>query len=140
MKSIGFASVFMLAAPAFAQSATLLGFDGCYQLYMPGSMFPAFCLQGTAEEGIGGAGVRLAIFGTNTSRVVKCARSSASRMTENSFEFHLDGRKEMALTEVQIKNQRKAGFATFGSTRLNFAEFGAPETSRLLAIANGACR
>jgi len=126
---------FVFAATS-AQTAPRLGFDGCYQLYLPGTMYPAFCLQGTAEEGINGSGVRLAIFGTNTDRLVQCLVSTSSGMTDTSFVFERNGKAEMTLQNVQTKNGRKEGDAIIGRTNLKFMEINSRDTDRLMNIAN----
>ena len=127
----------LIAPLAFASVAHAdPGFDGCFQLYVPGAMYPAFCLQGTTEEGIGGSGARLAIFATNTDRLVYCSKSTASAMTADSYLFELNGKKEMILENVKDVSGRKEGDAIFGSTRLKFMEIDAGNTLRLLGIAN----
>lgn len=121
---------------AFAPAAHAgLGFDGCYQLFETGSLSPAFCLEGTAEEGINGAGVRLVIFRTNTDRVAHCSKSSASGMTANSFQYELNGQTEMSLEKVKTENGLKQGEAVFGQTRLQFSEIDQATTDRLLRTA-----
>ena len=127
----------LIALLAFASVAHAdPGFDGCFQLYVPGAMYPAFCLQGTAEEGIGGSGARLAMFATNTDRLVYCSKSTLAKATVDSYTFELNGKNEMTLENVKDVSGRKEGDAIFGSTRLKFMEIDAGNTIRLLGIAN----
>lgn len=112
-----------------------IGFDGCYQLYKPSSMYPAFCLEGTAEEGISGAGVRLVIFGTNTDKVVHCSKSSGAGMTFDSFTYELNGKKELILENVTSTDGHKEGDAVFGRTRLKFIEVDRATSDRLMRTA-----
>jgi len=128
--------LFCSAASAAPQAA--IEFDGCYQLYMPGAMYPAFCLQGTSEEGIGGSGARLAIFGTNPARVIQCSKSSGSDGTLNSYSYLLNGNKELSLENVKLVNGKKEGDAVLGNNRLKFLEIDADNAARLMKIANSA--
>ena len=137
MKKAMFLAMFLFSSVALGQSR--LGFDGCYQLYMPSTMYPAFCLQGTAEEGIGGSGVRLVIFRTNTDRIAKCALSSGSGMTRESFTFEMDGRVELELKNVRTISGRNEGDAIFGRTALKFMEINDRDTNRLFQVANDGC-
>src|SRR4051812_33619772 len=131
MKKVLF--VLGLTLAGFAPSAHAgLGFDGCYQLYLPNTMFPALCLEGTAEEGINGAGVRLVIFRTNTDRVAHCSKSSASGMSANSFEYFLNGKKEFSFDNVTTKDGLKQGDATFGGTHLKFVQLYDAHFTRLM--------
>ncbi len=118
--------------------APSLAFDGCYQLYQTGSLYPAFCLQGTMEEGINGSGVRLAII--DADKVIKCSKSSASGMTRDSFTYKIDGRVELELKNVKIESNKKVGDAIIGSTQLKFMEINANDTQRLIGIAAKSCQ
>lgn len=116
-------------------------FDGCYQLYAPSTMYPGFCLAGTTEEGINGAGVRLVMFHTNTDDVAACMKSSASKMTSDSFVFESRGRAEMILKNVEIKSGSKQGDAVLGRTRLKFHEVSTKEiVQRLMNKMNDECQ
>lgn len=107
--------------------------DGCYQLYMPSTtMYPVVCLDGTNEESINGAGVRMVIFHTNTNMISACAVSSALRGSNNSLEFILGSNKEMILSNVQNHNGRFEGKALFGKSQLNFIQVDQANTKRLL--------
>jgi hypothetical protein len=128
--------IIALALAAFPAASHAAGYDGCYQLVVPGAMYPKFCLQGTTEEGLNGANVRLAIFRTNTEILLHCARSSASAGNETGFTFEVNGVKEMILSNVTSSNGVRTGDATFGSTKLNFVQFGAETALRLMKIAN----
>ncbi len=112
-----------------------LGFDGCFQLYQTSAMFPIFCLEGTAEEGIGGSGVRLVIFETNSDQVSHCSRSSGSAMTSSHFEFELNAMKEFSLDVLKTQNGRKSGSAVFGHTQLSFAQIDKLTSDQLMAAA-----
>lgn len=113
-------------------SSSLL--DGCYQMYQPGSMHPAFCLQGMAEESLGGAGVRLVAFKTNTSRIAACLKSSSLKGTANSLEFIVGKKKEMILSNIKYLGMTVEGDATFGSTTLKFMKLGKQSEDHLLAV------
>ncbi|HEX4925764.1 MAG TPA: hypothetical protein VFV50_16845 [Bdellovibrionales bacterium] len=115
-------------------------YDGCYQLYTMGAMFPAFCLQGTAEEGIAGSSARLTIFKTNTAKVAACRKSSTIEVGMGTFTFNIAGRPEMILKNVTTNNELKSGEAVFGSTTLKFTELSGEPAKRLSAIAATECR
>lgn len=129
--------VFVSVFPAYAA----LDFDGCFQLYQPNVMYPVFCLEGTTEEGVGGSGTRLVIFGTNTDRVVHCSKSSGTTMTAQTFEYLLNGQKELSLVGVSQNEGRLSGEAIFGRTVLKFIELDAETSQSLLvkASASTAC-
>ena len=116
-----------------AISQAAINYDGCYQLYMPGSMYPAFCLDGTQEEGINGAGVRLVIFDTNTDLISACAVSSSLGGSVNSLEFILGNKTELILSEVEVVKSRLEGIATFGKTNLKFIQIDVSKSRRLLS-------
>lgn len=108
--------------------------DGCYQMYLPGAMYPAFCLQGMAEEGIGGAGARLVIFSTNTSNISACLKSSSLSGTANSLEFIVGKKKEMVLSNIKSMGLTIEGDATFGKTTLKFMKLGKQSEQQLLTV------
>lgn len=115
------------------KSFAAVNYDGCYQLFMPSATAPSFCLDGTNEEGIGGAGARLVIFRTNTDLITACAVSSALGVSENSFEFILNNKRELVLSEVKLNRFRLEGIATFGKTKLQFIQIDASTSKRLLS-------
>ena len=117
-----------------------MGFDGCYVLFEQGSLFPAFCLQGTTEEGINGSGVRLAIFETNTTEVIKCAKSSSLSMSDNTLSYEIDGKVALELTDVKLKDDLKVGKAKLGRTQLKFSELSAEKSKNLIRSANRTCK
>jgi len=108
--------------------------DGCYLLYATGSMYPVICLDGTEEEGIGGAGVRLVAFRTNTDRVADngCMKSTASAMTLTSFTFSKNGITEVVLTTKKVSGQKKSGEARIGRTNLFFEQLPEKETKHFI--------
>ncbi len=114
-------------------SHAAFNFDGCYQLYKPSVMFPAFCLDGTTEEGINGAGVRLVIFQTNTDIISAWAVSTALGGLDNSLEFILDSNRVLVLSQVKMIGSRLEGTATFGKTDLRFLQLDHSTSQRLLS-------
>ena len=122
------AFAFAVSAPANAA----FDFDGCFQLYRPNVMYPAFCLDGTNEEGINGAGARLVVFGTNTDRIIACGKSSELRGGADSFEFVQKGKAELILKNVK-QERFLEGDAVLGKTELKFLKIDAQTTQRLLA-------
>lgn len=114
-------------------SQAAVNYDGCYQLYMPGSMYPSFCLDGTQEEGIGGAGARLVIFDTNSDSISACAVSSSLGGPVNTLEFILGDRKELTMSDVKLVQSRLEGTATFGKTSLRFIQINTALSIRLLS-------
>ena len=116
------------------KDANHLGFDGCYQLYEEGAAYPAICLQGTEEEGINGSGVLLAII--ESDQVIKCTKSSASSMTRDSFAYEINGRVQLELKNVELKNRKKVGDAIFGASQLKFTELNKSDSDHFIRIAN----
>ncbi len=108
--------------PASSDSLASAHLDGCYQMLLPGSMYPAFCLSGTMEEGIGGAGVRLVIYGANTNIITGCAVSSKTGFTkEGEFFFEAEGARQLTLRNVEVKNEKPvSGDVQIGKTNLKF--------------------
>ncbi|GEM_PF-4533504 len=131
MKNTMFAKIIFFALIA-VKSYGAVDWDGCYQLYMPGSMFPAVCLEGTKEEGINGAGVRLVIFGTNTDRIAACGVSSSLGGSANSLEFIVGSTKQMVLSNVRSVGLGLEGDANFGKTNLKFMKIDSKTATRLL--------
>lgn len=124
-------SLALMAAP-FSAAQAAFNFDGCFQLVTRGAMYPAFCLSGTNEEGINGAGVRLVIFGTNTDRVIACGLSSSLGGSEDSLEYIQNDVKELVLSEVKESGGRLQGKATLGRTVLDFFQINQDDSSRLM--------
>lgn len=125
MKNILFALVALSTSTlAFARN-----YDGCYQLLDTGVMYPAICLSGTAEEGIGGANARLAIFGANTNTLKACLRSTALSMTQSKLEFIMNGRKELVLFNFSPNGQ--TGEAMVGNTKVKFVRLTSQESRPL---------
>jgi len=129
--------VFSVASVSQAQS---FGFDGCYQLYRPNTMYPAIFLSRTAEEGINGSGVRLTIFGTNTKEVIYCGRSSASSMTADTFRYFMDDIEELRLTITEKEAEVVAGKAKLGKSVFDFMKLDEEWANGLLEIASKSCQ
>lgn len=117
----------LLSSISFAQ----VNFDGCYQLYAVGTMYPAFCLSGTTEEGINGSGARLTLFKTNTDSPLACAVSSSLKMTANSLTFIVGSSPELKMTVLSTKANGLEGIVTFRSTTLNFMQYDSATTQKL---------
>jgi hypothetical protein len=139
MKTMLTAAALALVSTTALADSSRLGFDGCYDMYRPGSMFPSFCLLGTAEEGVGGSNVRLALFHTNTDQVTHCLRSDAVELTEDSFTFIVNNKKEMILKNVVEENGLKSGVVVLGKTVLNFLERDETTTDQLMRNAVEFC-
>jgi len=125
-----FAAFALVLTSPVAQAS--IGFDGCFQLYRPSVMAPAFCLDGTAEEGIGGAGARLVIFGTNSDRIIACASSSAIGGWGDSLTFIQNGRPELILKNVKMEDGILQGDAILGKTELKFLKIDETNSKRLI--------
>jgi len=121
--------VTVFSAP-LAQAA--VDFDGCYQMYRPGVMYPALCLDGTKEEGIGGAGARIVIFGTNTENIVACGLSSALSGSGDSLEFIQNGKPELILKNVMVEDGVLEGDAVLGGFEVKFLKINKTKAKRLL--------
>ncbi len=130
MKTALFAFVLALVA---IESRASIDWDGCYQLYLPNAMYPAFCLKGTNEEGIGGASARIVFFGTNTDKISGCGLSSSLNSYTNSFEFIANASKQLILSEAEFVNSSLEGNATVGRTKLKFFKLDFRTSKRLLA-------
>jgi hypothetical protein len=123
------------------KEANRLGFDGCYHLVKEGDAgdqdeYPAICLQGTAEEGINGAGVLLATIDIESDQVIKCFKSSASGMTRDSFTYESNGQVQLELKNVKLKNRIRVGDAIFGGSQLKFTELNSSDSRKFIRIAN----
>ena len=60
----------------FSAQSWAVSIDGCYQMYTRGGgVYPSFCIKGSAEEGIAGAGTQVAIMGPNSNNVIWCAKT-----------------------------------------------------------------
>lgn len=129
--------------PTQATTLHSVNYDGCYQLVTAGAMYPAICLSGTMEEGINGAGVRMAIFHTNTDILSACAKSSRSGIDANTYFFEADGKKQLILSDIEVRDNKPVqGKATIGSTQLSFVFTSQADYERLMAIhsANQMCQ
>ncbi len=125
-----FAAIVLIFSTPSAQAA--FDFDGCFQLYLPNVMYPAICLSGTTEEGINGAGVRLAVFGPNTDQVIACATSSALGGSADSLEFIRNGQPELILKNVKMENGVFEGDALLGRNELRFLKIDPATSMRLM--------
>ncbi len=136
MKNLIPALTFAILALFPAPAEAALSFDGCYQMYLPSTMYPAFCLDGTAEEGINGSGARLVIFGTNSSNVAHCSVSTSSVLWVNSYAFEIDGVTELKLENAYADYRgRVSGDVVTGRTRLKFMQLDGTTAQRLMGIA-----
>jgi hypothetical protein len=85
MKNIARAlSIASLSMVSLASADELIGFDGCYQLYLSSSLYPVICISGSAEEGISGAEVRVVSVGPNSDRVGFCRKTTSSGPAESA--------------------------------------------------------
>lgn len=123
---LGFSLVNMAPAQASFQ------FDGCYQMYLPNVMYPAFCLSGTSEEGIGGSGARLVIFSTNSDQILACGKSSSLDFSSNSLQFIQNGTAELVLKNLKTENLRLEGDVVLGRTNLKFIQISPSESQHLM--------
>jgi hypothetical protein len=128
-----FFCIFIISYLFAAVCNAAINFNGCYQLYVPGSMYPSFCIDGTQEEGINGSGVRLVVFESNTDLIIGCALSSALSVSGDSLEFIVGNRKELIMSEVKPIQSRLEGTATFGKTSLKFIQIEESLSKRLLS-------
>ena len=113
-----------------------LQFDGCYQLYTPGTRLPAFCLRGTSEVPSEKNMALLAVFGKFSQKIETCTKAAIVGQTDNSFFFELDGIKQLVLENVKVVNERKEGDAIFNGTRAQFVEYTGTGAARLLDAVN----
>jgi hypothetical protein len=127
--------IMILAAQANAENM-----DGCYLLFEPNVAYPTICLQGTMEEGIGGAGARLTIFHTNSDKVIACVKSTSLVMTPDELRFQVDGKDEIILNKFDTTDGYLKGDAKIGNTQLKFGRWDAKTEKQLLKIANEKCQ
>ncbi len=85
-------------------------------------MYPTYCIWGTKEEGINGAGVRVAIFGTNSNRIIACLSSSASGIRDDQFYIEAEGAIQLAMKDIEKLPgfNRFQGKVLFGKKELLF--------------------
>ncbi len=121
--------IFTLLFVSLSSFAHSRNYDGCYQLVDTGVMYPAICLSGTVEEGIGGSNARLAIFGTNTSSLKACLRSTSLVMDNSKLEFFINGKKELVLSNFSANGN--SGDAKVGNTRVKFVRLNEVESRPL---------
>jgi len=131
---LGF-GLMVLATQASAES-----FDGCYLLYQPNVVYPTICLQGTLEEGIGGAGVRLTVFATNTATVKACVKSTSLVMTPEELRFQVNGKDELILKNLDKSEGILKGDAIIGSSTFKFGKLDEKAESYLTKIASEQCQ
>lgn len=122
----------MFSLIGFSSAQASFQFDGCYQMYLPNVMYPAFCLIGTSEEGIGGSGARLVIFSTNSDQILACGKSTSLDFSSNSLKFIQNGTAELILRNLKTENLRLEGDATLGKTNLKFIQISPSESQHLM--------
>ena len=130
MKLILMGLGFLLTAGiTFAAPPVEFDYDGCFQLYSESATFPAFCLSGTTEEGIGGAGARLILFNPSSGDVIACILSSGLNVTENAFEFQVKGSAENGII---LQGGIMSGRAKLGKTELSYSLLNRLDTEKLI--------
>ncbi|PIT98794.1 MAG: hypothetical protein COT74_13965 [Bdellovibrionales bacterium CG10_big_fil_rev_8_21_14_0_10_45_34] len=135
MKFVFVFFAFFTSAIANVGNANASSFDGCYQLLDTGVMYPAVCISGTEEEGISGAGARLAVFNTNTTELAACLISTALKISDKEFIFEIDGQKELVLNNFNTDYGVLKGDATVGRTKIKFVKLSTESTQRLMESA-----
>lgn len=127
----------------FLMPLSALGFsdyDSCYQLYAERAVYPVICLNGSFEEGVGGARVRLTVFGVSSDRVKHCMTSTSVEFDDSKFIFEVNGIKELIFENIShTPNGLKTGDAVIGHTQLKFMELEAESVRYLQRIAIAAC-
>jgi hypothetical protein len=107
----------LLFLGASASAYSIVDADGCYQTFVPGSMYPAVCVSGSNEEGrIPTANI--AIFGTNTDSVVWCGRATsivrhsfAKNSNSVEFGFHRStGMNSIKINGVKSRTSEEGKF------------------------------
>jgi len=140
MKSIALSFGLMLALATPAQA--IINADGCYQTYLPGSMYPAVCVTGSNEEAAIPTAI-VAIFGTNTDNVIWCARVNSIKVhgfeeDTNHIEFGFDESTGMKSIEINgsMVDGREEGKFLFSeidsSSDLKYLRIDSATTRRLL--------
>lgn len=127
MKSIFALLVLLASSVSFAE-----GMDGCYQLYTPGAPSSQICLMGTAEEGIGGGGAVLAMFGADSGDVAGCYVSSSISVSEDQFVFKAEGRDLLVLSNFREEDGLLLGDAKVGRIELLFGKLSKSDSARLM--------
>lgn len=107
-------------------------FDGCYLMYKQvlKEKNPAarFCLSGTAE----GEGARMTIHENNTRKVKKCDYATEVEMTDDSLDFIVDEKTEIAISGAKRVKGKLEGFVKVGSSAFRLEEIDAEEAKELL--------
>lgn len=125
----------VLCSIFFSSLSFAVGSDGCFQMYTVGAMYPVFCLDGSNEEGIGGAGARLSFFKTNLDVPSDCFITSrlTTDLSGKNIDIDVNGKREMEI-HFNGKNEHnlRQGTVQLGKTELKFVEINSTHTSRFL--------
>lgn len=126
--------IFSARAEATTPAEATISWDGCYQLYSTGGLYPTVCLDGSSEEGISGFDSRLAVFVTGTDQLAGCGRSSSLVVTQDSLEFIAGGSSLLVLSEAVVTSGALEGVALIDSRRrrLQFRKLKEDISTRLI--------
>lgn len=124
--------------------------DGCFQMYLPSVMYPVICVDGSNEEGIGGAQARVSLVGPNSLKVNYCDHTSSIRYTGDrdtkkvTFNFAEPHDRTAIYMEgvVDPKSGREEGTIRIGKTTLNYLRLLPADTKRVLdaVYQSGKCK
>jgi hypothetical protein len=133
-----------LIALVFAtQASAIVDADGCYQSYLPNSMFPAVCISGSNEEAAIPT-ARIAIFHTNTDNVIWCERATTieilnfdAQVNHIKFGFNPEsGMQAIELNGLVDQEGKESGdinfFEVSETVELKYLRLGSDHTSHLL--------
>lgn len=127
--------IFSVILSLIPVSAFAVEFDGCYSLYQPGSLGPVICLEGTTEEGIGGAGARIYVFVPGTSNLSQCLTSSGLSMRGSEIVVQVRGKNALVMN---LKGSSQ-NTAIISGKNFSVSRVGASDTTRLLNEGYKAC-
>lgn len=111
--------------------------DGCFQMVKPSVMYPVICVDGSGEEGIGGAGARVALVGPNSLIVRWCGLTSRLQMsgdvTKNQTTYFFEAASDSIRFDGSVnENGTEVGTVTIGSSTFNYVRLTEEQTLEVL--------
>lgn len=127
----------LLALAILSKSGFAVNPDGCFQLYVPGSLAPVLCVSGASEEGIGGMGIRVALVGPNSLQVHTCEHTTGVQLDFlspfNRTELYFDGNSTIVFDgAVDPSSNLEEGTVKIGAAKRNYLRLSDSQSAPIL--------
>lgn len=141
-----FSLALILWVAALSSTSHAINPDGCFQMYLPGSMYPVICVEGSAEGASSGDGIKVSTVGPNSLTVRSCSKASSmdleGELTQNKSTFWFQSGDFVRFNgALNPKTKQEEGTVSMGNSTFNYFRLQNQETEMVLdaVMKSGKC-